>query len=142
MRAGDYTASIVVDENELEEYEVTLDPSATAATCWVASEVGKVFIFTSARQVQVLISLKKFSVRWKCHSKRRLMDSSGRVDLDGTYCGGLVMSRGHLGHGDTANLSSISHGTTARDFVFSNLQLTGKSTAQVSTAHLLIRERR
>ena len=42
MRVGDYTASIVVDEKELEEYKVTLDLSTTAATCWVASEVGKV----------------------------------------------------------------------------------------------------
>ena len=43
MRVGDYTASIVVDGKALEEYEFTLNPSATAATCWVASEVGKVY---------------------------------------------------------------------------------------------------
>ena len=68
-------------------------------------------------------------MKWKCHSKKRLLDSAGKVVLDGTRCGGLAMSRGHLGHRDTASLSSISHGTTARDFVFSSLQLTGKSTA-------------
>ena len=53
---GDHSASIVVDGKELEEYEVTLDPNTTSATCWVASEVGKVgiLIFSSARQVLIL----------------------------------------------------------------------------------------
>ena len=52
---GDYTASIVVDGKALEEYEVTLDSSSTAATCWVASEVGKVDALLSASARQVLI---------------------------------------------------------------------------------------
>ena len=54
MRVGDYTASIVVDGKALEEYEVTLDSSSTAATCWVASEVGKVYALLSASARQVL----------------------------------------------------------------------------------------
>ena len=56
------------------------------------------------------------------------MDSRGQVVLDGTPCGGAAMRRGYLGQGDTADLSTISRGTTERDFIFSNLQLTGMST--------------
>ena len=39
------------------------------------------------------------------------------------------MRRGYLGQDDTIHFSSIFGGTMERDFVFSNLQLTGKSTA-------------
>ena len=35
------------------------------------------------------------------------------------------MGRGYLGQGDTIHFSSISSGTTERDVMFSNLQLSG-----------------
>ncbi|KIM68514.1 hypothetical protein SCLCIDRAFT_7191 [Scleroderma citrinum Foug A] len=106
MRVGEYTARILVDGKELEEYEVTVDASETQATCWVASEVGK-----------------KFTVQWKCHFPTRLLESSGYVTLDGTECGGKYIRCGLLGKNDTANISSISCGTMERDFIFSSLQL-------------------
>ncbi|KIM68513.1 hypothetical protein SCLCIDRAFT_1209334 [Scleroderma citrinum Foug A] len=106
MRVGEFSANILVGDKELEEYEVTVDASGTQATCWVASEVGK-----------------KFTVRWKCHSQKRLIENAGRVRLDGTPCGGMIMGCGCLGQKDTAHFSSISRGTMERDFVFSNLQL-------------------
>jgi len=126
MRVWEYTASILVDGKELEEYEVTVDATGTQATCWVASEIGKVYApLFSANAPEVLTSFKKFTVQWKCHAQTRLIESSGGVMLDGTPCGGKVIKRGHLGQGDTVHMSSISRGTMERDFVFSNLQLSG-----------------
>lgn len=126
MRVGEYTARILVDGKELEEYEVTVDASETQATCWVASEVGKVYApLFSTDAFEVLISFKKFTVQWKCHFPTRLLESSGYVTLDGTECGGKYMRCGLLGKNDTANISSISCGTMERDFIFSSLQLSG-----------------
>jgi hypothetical protein len=41
MQLGDFSAHVVVDGKELEEYDVVID-SPTKATCYVASEEGKV----------------------------------------------------------------------------------------------------
>ena len=126
MRVGEFSANILVGDKELEEYEVTVDASGTQVTCWVASEVGKVYApLCSTNPPEVLISFKKFTVRWKCHSRKRLIENAGRVRLDGTPCGGMIMGCGCLGQKDTAHFSSISRGTMERDFVFSNLQLSG-----------------
>ena len=55
----------------------------------------------------------------------RSVERSDAVVLDGTLCGGRIMGRGCLGQGDTIHFSSISSGTTERDVMFSNLQLSG-----------------
>jgi len=97
MHVGEYFANILVDDKELEEYEVTVDAGGTQATCWVASEVGKVYApLFSTNAPEVLTSFKKFTVQWKCHSQERLIQNGGEVRLDGTYCGGKIMSVGTL----------------------------------------------
>ncbi|KAL4078875.1 hypothetical protein V8B97DRAFT_2021219 [Scleroderma yunnanense] len=95
MRLGDYTASTLVDGKELEEYEVTVGPGATHATCWVASEAGK----------------------------KRVVTTCGKVTLDGMYCNGGWIFPGCLGQQDTGCCSSITYGAKKRDIMFSNLQL-------------------
>jgi hypothetical protein len=41
MQIGDYTAHVLVDDNELEEHHVELE-EPHRLTCWIASEAGKV----------------------------------------------------------------------------------------------------
>ncbi|KAH7921590.1 hypothetical protein BV22DRAFT_1122042 [Leucogyrophana mollusca] len=110
MRVGDFSASVVVDGVELEEYGVThAVPRGgnQTVTCWIASEEGK-----------------KFAIRWKCWSRIRKDACSGKVSVDGNPCRGTNILPGPLGRGDTAERSYISDDTTTREFLFSRLQLT------------------
>ncbi|KAI6110383.1 hypothetical protein EDD16DRAFT_1810360 [Pisolithus croceorrhizus] len=43
MHLGDFCAHVVVEDEGLDEYEVTINSSGTQATCWIGSEAGKVF---------------------------------------------------------------------------------------------------
>ncbi|KIJ07708.1 hypothetical protein PAXINDRAFT_182411 [Paxillus involutus ATCC 200175] len=104
MQLGDFSAHVVVDGKELEEYDVVID-SSTKATCYIASEQGKTF-----------------SVKWQCHAEIRLTDNSGKVMVDGISCGAYMMRSGSLGDEDTRVLSHIGE-TKARDLMFSRLQL-------------------
>ena len=66
------------------------------------------------------------------------MDHNGRVVLDGTDCGAIVVSRGRVGQdGNTTDFSSIVGGTMERDFMFSNLQLTGTLAAFLQSSSQL-----
>ncbi|KAF9223810.1 hypothetical protein BS17DRAFT_781226 [Gyrodon lividus] len=105
MQLGDFTAHVIVDEKELEEYDVVID-NATKVTCWIASEEGK-----------------KFRVKWQCHAQTRLMGASGDVMVDGISCGRHRMHPGLMGVGDTKSLSSIIYDTKERDLMFSRLRL-------------------
>ncbi|KAG6330492.1 hypothetical protein ID866_8596 [Astraeus odoratus] len=124
MRLGDYSANIIVDEKELEEYEVVVNSDATKATCWVASEVGKVRLHTSLAIKIPIPSTQKFTVQWKCHSQRRLIASEGKVVLDGVTRRYGYIHPGRLGNDDTMQRSSLACGAKQRDFIFSQLQLT------------------
>lgn len=43
MRLATFTANVIVDGKALDEYDVVIE-SPTRATCWIASEEGKVFL--------------------------------------------------------------------------------------------------
>ncbi|KIK80736.1 hypothetical protein PAXRUDRAFT_833354 [Paxillus rubicundulus Ve08.2h10] len=103
MQLGDFSAHVVVDGKELEEYDVVID-SPTAVTCFIASEEGK-----------------KFAIKWKCHTKIRRTIASGKVHVDGISCGRYSLGVGSLG--DTTVHSCALFGTTSRDLIFSRLQL-------------------
>lgn len=103
MYLGDFSAHVVVEGKELEEYEDTMSNGGKRATCWIASEAGK-----------------KFSVKWECHSLKRL-SNRGKLILDGIMCGSLVLSKNHLHRGD---FGGIHLGTKERDLLFCDLQLT------------------
>ncbi|KAF8843798.1 hypothetical protein BDN67DRAFT_119018 [Paxillus ammoniavirescens] len=105
MQLGDFSAHVVVDGKELEEYDVVID-SPTKATCYIASEEGKTF-----------------SVKWQCHAETRLIANSGKVMVDGISCGSYRMRCGSLGDMDTKVLSYLGRSTNARDLMFSRLQL-------------------
>ncbi|KAF8557434.1 hypothetical protein OG21DRAFT_1520503 [Imleria badia] len=89
MRIGNYTARILVDDEELGEYHVEL-VTPTRVTCWIASEAGKTF-----------------GIEWRCHTKNRTKGNVGWVNIDGIMCGGLPMYPGHVGRGDTGGMYSI-----------------------------------
>ncbi|KIJ60390.1 hypothetical protein HYDPIDRAFT_43389 [Hydnomerulius pinastri MD-312] len=105
MRLGDYSAFVIVDDKELEEFDIEVE-SATKATCWIPSEEGK-----------------KFGVKWQCHARKRPTHSSGRVEVDGISCRGSLINPGPLGIGDTRVRSYVSCDTMTRDLMFSRLQL-------------------
>ncbi|KAI6149869.1 hypothetical protein BKA82DRAFT_997796 [Pisolithus tinctorius] len=103
MRLGDFSAHVVVEGKELEEYEVTISNGGKQVTCWIASEAGK-----------------KFSVTWECHSMKRL-DSRGELTVDSIICSCLILSKGRNHRGD---FSTLHLGTKERDLMFCDLQLT------------------
>ncbi|KAI5998711.1 hypothetical protein EDD15DRAFT_188759 [Pisolithus albus] len=103
MRLGDFSARVVVEREKLKEYEVTVDSSGTQATCWIGSEVGK-----------------NFSVKWRRHSISGLA-SQGIVTVDGIGCSSDKLFPGDNKH--TASCSGMVYGTTKRDLMFCDLQL-------------------
>ncbi|KAG9314866.1 hypothetical protein JVU11DRAFT_3963 [Chiua virens] len=103
MRIGDYTAHILVEGKELEEYDIEF-PTETRATCWIASQ-------------------EDLHDKWQCHAENRLRGNAGWVRVDGIFCGGVHMFPGHLGDGDDALMSVITTDTKTRDFMFVRIQL-------------------
>ena len=141
MQIGDYTAHVLVDDDELEEHHVELE-TPTRVTCWIASEAGKV------RNGGTPLSLhhhfrsltrphrQTFSVQWRCHADTRTKGTVGWVRVDGTFCGGAPIHPGDLDDGDTAELSSIGTDTLkTRDFMFSKIQLSGAVISNSSLCH-------
>ncbi|KAF9232954.1 hypothetical protein BU15DRAFT_80642 [Melanogaster broomeanus] len=105
MQLGDFTAHIIVDEKELEEYDVVFD-SETKATCWIASEEGKTF-----------------GIKWKCHALGNGQVVSARLTVDGTYCGGQQTNSRFQSVDNEHVISTVSSSTKTRDLMFSRLQL-------------------
>ncbi|KAI6041906.1 hypothetical protein EDC04DRAFT_2892600 [Pisolithus marmoratus] len=101
MRLGDFSAQVVIDGNQVEEYEVT--HSGTQAMCWIASETGKTF-----------------SVEWICHATKHL-GSEGELIVDGITCDTLIRDVDDM---DSINFSVIHQGRKERDLMFCDLQLT------------------
>ncbi|KAF8557432.1 hypothetical protein OG21DRAFT_1505389 [Imleria badia] len=105
MQIGDFTARIVVDDEELEEYHVELE-TPTRVTCWIASEAQKTF-----------------SIRWHCHAENRTAGNVGWVTIDGVCCDGLPMHPGPVGEGDTKEMYDVNASNKkARGFLFSHIQ--------------------
>ncbi|KAI6025154.1 hypothetical protein PISMIDRAFT_672925 [Pisolithus microcarpus 441] len=104
MRLGDFSAHVVVEEKELKEYEVTVDSSGTQATCWIASEVGK-----------------KFYVKWTRHSTKCGLSSQGSLYVDGIVCCRTAILPAD--EEETSYCSQMVRGTTERDLMFCDLQL-------------------
>ncbi|KAI6025155.1 hypothetical protein PISMIDRAFT_672920 [Pisolithus microcarpus 441] len=109
MRLGDFSAYIVVEEKELKEYEVTVDSSGSQATCWIGSEAGR-----------------KFSVEWRRHSTKCGLSSQGSLFVDGIPCCRTALLPTHNEH--TASCSGMVRGTTERDLMFRDLQLSDDET--------------
>ncbi|KAI5990094.1 hypothetical protein EDD15DRAFT_1177203 [Pisolithus albus] len=103
MRLGDFSAYIVVEGEESKEYEVTVDSGGTQATCWIGSEAGK-----------------KFSVMWRRHSINGPA-SRGEVTVDGVGC--CCINLLPRDNEVTASCSRMVRGTTQRDLMFCDLQL-------------------
>ncbi|KAI6099632.1 hypothetical protein F5141DRAFT_388968 [Pisolithus sp. B1] len=104
MRLGDFSAHVVVEEEELKEYEVTVDSSGTQATCWIGSEAGK-----------------KFSVEWRCHSVKGLA-SQGSLTVDGISCCKTALSPTD-DKVNAASCTAMVDDATRRDLMFCDLQL-------------------
>ncbi|KAI6097600.1 hypothetical protein EDD16DRAFT_1062523 [Pisolithus croceorrhizus] len=101
MRLGDFCAHVVVEDEGLDEYEVTINSSGTQATCWIGSEAGK-----------------KFSVEWRRHSINGLA-SQGHLTVDGISCCKTAL----LPTNDVASCTVMIRGATKRDLMFCDLQL-------------------
>lgn len=100
MRLGDFSAHVTVEGKNLKEYEVTVNSSETQATCWIGSEVGR-----------------KFSVNWRCRSKRG-PDSRGDLAVDGINCDSVVSDGTNI-----VPCSVMRLGMKERDLIFCDLQL-------------------
>lgn len=103
MRFGDFSAHVVIEGEDVKEYEITVNSSGTQATCWIASEVGKMF-----------------SVKWSCHSSKRPA-CQGVLTVDGIGCVRTCLLP--MYNKDTAFCSVMHLGTKERDLMFCNLQL-------------------
>ncbi|KAL4066114.1 hypothetical protein J3A83DRAFT_4375401 [Scleroderma citrinum] len=96
MRLGDYTASTLVDGKELEEYEVTVGPGATHATCWVASEAGKTFAYLSCQDDEALLEIP-------------VSQHFGEISLEIKYGKGVIQRHTTARGNRTLNLTTKRH---------------------------------
>ncbi|OJA10913.1 hypothetical protein AZE42_08237 [Rhizopogon vesiculosus] len=106
MILGDFSASVFFGDQELQEYDVTVDcstPTVNKITCWIASEEGK-----------------KFGVRWKCLAQQLSGIRSG-ISVDGVHCRVQTVRPGWVG---TRDCTCLSNGYVGRDFMFTRLELT------------------
>ncbi|OAX41473.1 hypothetical protein K503DRAFT_767615 [Rhizopogon vinicolor AM-OR11-026] len=106
MILGDFSASVFFGDQELQEYDVTVDcstPTVNRITCWIASEEGK-----------------KFGVRWKCLAQQLSGIRSG-ISVDGVPCRAQSIRPGWVG---TTDCTCLRNGYVSRDFMFTRLELT------------------
>ncbi|KAJ8088542.1 hypothetical protein AAF712_015034 [Marasmius tenuissimus] len=103
-RIGDFSASIRVDRNDLEEYDVQFDEANRTTTCWVASEAGKDYAVISTNH-------------------RSPFSTSADVEIDGRQCGGLITERIPIGNLRvvTTNDGLYTTSTTKVPFTFANI---------------------
>ncbi|KAK1231539.1 hypothetical protein PQX77_005331 [Marasmius sp. AFHP31] len=92
-KIGDLSASIRVDGKDLEEYDVQVDEANRTATCWIASEAGKVrFILEFPFGIESSFALTQtYAVHWT--DQQYQLPTSGYIDIDGHQCGGSVIER-------------------------------------------------
>ena len=124
LHLGPFTACVTIDGHELEQYQVVISNNGTKATCWIASEAGKVCpIHKSTERWQVTepeICLQQFAVKWKDSSLQRLERTSGSVKIDGIPCGSKSIHPGKAGRRDSAQRTYLSTGpTSTRPYMFS-----------------------
>ncbi|KAG2149021.1 uncharacterized protein EDB93DRAFT_354241 [Suillus bovinus] len=105
MILGDFSACIVIDDQELPEYDVAVSstPTENRITCWIASTAGK-----------------KFGVRAKFSSPQTL-GSLIIVSVDGIKCCTYIAPPGWIG---THEVTHLTNGHVRREFIFSHLELT------------------
>lgn len=102
-----FSAAIQVDGKDLSEYESEYDEETRTATCWIPSETDQ-----------------QYSVWWKQHDDM-VITSSGRIYLDGSdqKANSWVLHPGE----DKRIRGADTSPTSYRPFIFSPLQLQGKS---------------
>jgi len=107
---NNFTAWISIDGVEQPQHAIEYSLDGMVATCWVASEVGK-----------------NFSVSWR--DLVSLLPSSGRVSVDGQDGGSTVINEAKKGRGGytVSRTGFRTSPTTRRLYMFSKLELTGKS---------------
>lgn len=107
MIFGDLSAYVFIDDQELPEYAVVASstPTENRITCWIASEEGK-----------------KFGVRWMNAAEQSWVIRA-TVSVDGVCCAGQTVGPGWVG---TKERTYLSNDSVTRDFMFSNIQLTGQ----------------
>ncbi|KIK55459.1 hypothetical protein GYMLUDRAFT_231019 [Collybiopsis luxurians FD-317 M1] len=107
-----FLASIVVDGEPLDEYNVETSSNAdglTIVTCWIPSEAGK-----------------KYEVHWT--DLRFKYPSDGQIYVDGHHCGGKVLQR----RNQIMNKKGIrASPTTVKLFQFSPLNMTDDDEASM-----------
>ncbi|KAG2145221.1 hypothetical protein DEU56DRAFT_789510 [Suillus clintonianus] len=105
MILGDFSACIIVDGQELPEYDVVVSstPTENRITCWIASEEGK-----------------KFGVRIKVLAMQSSSVCS-TVSVDGVQCRNRILA---LGWVDMMEYTCLSDNYVSRDFMFSHIELT------------------
>ncbi|KAJ6508071.1 hypothetical protein DFH09DRAFT_1050306 [Mycena vulgaris] len=100
-----FSAWITIDGKEATEYDVETSDDQKTVTCWIPSELGKIF-----------------SVNWKISAYPQ--DTIGLVEVDGNMCGGPIVYTHSLPK--TSHEDGISDGMNLKPFMFSSLELTGE----------------
>ncbi|TFK36692.1 hypothetical protein BDQ12DRAFT_736777 [Crucibulum laeve] len=109
LKLNGFEAWIKVDNKKVPKYNVKTDRGEQIVTCWIPSEVGKVF-----------------SVNWE-NLEHTSWDTSVDVLLDGIDAEGMVIRQNHLtsaGNFTGRMRDILTSPTTVRPFLFSPLQLT------------------
>ncbi|KAG6835911.1 hypothetical protein H0H93_013451, partial [Arthromyces matolae] len=122
MRFENFEATINVKDSPLKEYEVTFDESTKQATCWIASEEGKVSDRSQFTRFSLLTTSfeQPFSIVYKPLRKHAFV-VSGRMTVDGRDLGGIYIDAKQT---ITRRTACALSGDVARPFIFTALQVT------------------
>jgi hypothetical protein len=129
LQAKDFSAWIEIENVETPEFGVEVSENEQDVSCWIPSEVGKVWRILSQLLFILNIIVQKFSVHWTNNSLPGL--TGGGVQVDGHKCGFEVVAS------DTRPLTAFMDGipesnTKTRPFVFTPLELTGSHDAPLT----------
>lgn len=141
LQSKGYAAWITVGGVELEQYGVETDISGDKLTCWIPSEIGKVWILMLTMLIQVTATVwrdeshKAFTIHVR--DTYRMFPIGAGFKLDGVPIGGSLLPADPFGQPIAFSRSSVpTSRISEKPFMFSQLQLTG---TDVSLASLWIR---
>lgn len=122
---GGYEAAILVDSKEVEHYKIEVDYQTKSATCWIASEEGKVRWYCGFFFLPDFCCFKHFAILLR--KAHKLFDCVCKLKLDGHRINGHLIYKREVSPHIKSSVSVDQ--STARRFVFAALKVTGMPTS-------------
>ncbi|KAF8199960.1 hypothetical protein K438DRAFT_1966300 [Mycena galopus ATCC 62051] len=137
-----FSAWVTIDGKDAIEYDVQTSEDNKTVTCWIASELGKIYpqppiisfirITDGSIRIEILCLLEEFFFS---------PDVGGFVKVDGNELGGTLCAHAkNMGHVMIKAGAVGAFGTTVQPFVFSSLQLTDDDDALPESTNLSLED--